>query len=114
MPASTRASIRSAVEVAGPSVHTILALRTRSTLLGQSDHQWAFGRRDRRRKRRGTGEVSVHGCSRGATFRDRPHDERLAAAGIACDEHARHRRLVLAVPGDVAALVNLDAELLDQ
>src|SRR3954452_3364360 len=35
MPALTRASMRSAVEVAGPSVHTILALRTRSTLLGE-------------------------------------------------------------------------------
>ena len=47
----------------------------------------------------------------GAALGDRPDDERLAATGVAGDEHAGHAGHVGVVAGDVAARVELDAEL---
>src|SRR4051812_26585846 len=103
MPASTRRRMWSAVSTAGPSVHTILALRTTLNLApgssrpsrreiapasgrrprtddpaNDSDEEWPLRRTDRAGQGGVAGEVPVHGRGRGAALRDRPDDQRLA------------------------------------
>ena len=134
MPASTSARIFSGVSTAGPRVQTILALRTTLDPSGlsdrsqraaadgrmrssgpRSDDQRALGRRDRRGQRGRPGEVRC---------RPRPprpgprRSPRRSATGRARRRRRRRRRRrsrhVRRVAGDVAALVEVDAELLDQ
>ena len=57
-------------------------------------------------------QVAVDDAGALAAFVDRPHDQRLAAAGVAGGEHALGRGRVRARLG-VAALILLDAELLE-
>jgi hypothetical protein len=58
--------------------------------------------------------VSVDAACRLAAFPDRPHDQRLATPHIAAREDARHARLIVGADGDVAALVETDAEVLEE
>ena len=51
---------------------------------------------------------------RAATFVDRPYDQRLAAACVTGDEHARHIGRIGRVAGQVAAAVEIDTELFGQ
>src|SRR5262249_23953632 len=66
-----------------------------------------------RREARLAHEVGVDAARRLAAFPDRPDDERLTAPHVAAREHAGHARLVVRSDGDVAALVELHAELVD-
>src|SRR5690606_6477573 len=50
----------------------------------------------------------------GPSLGDRPHDERLATTGVTGDEHPLDAAHVIQVAPDVPALVELDAQLLDQ
>ena len=59
------------------------------------------------------GKVSIDCCCGFAAFCDGPDDERLTAAHIAGSEDAVDRGHVVGVGGDVAALVESDAKLLD-
>src|SRR5690606_15303857 len=138
IPASTRAWIWSADSVAGPMVHTIFALRMVVTLSPESDPaRGTFasadvplgrlsaqrgdvrpdrraGRRHRHRQVRPAAQVTVHRCRAGPALGDRPHDERLSAAGVPGDEHAGDGRGERLVVCDTPTLVDLDPELLDQ
>src|ERR1051326_5474219 len=49
-----------------------------------------------------------------AAFPDRPDDERLPGTEIPAREDARNGRHVVAISGHVAALVELDAEIVDR
>ena len=62
-----------------------------------------IGRAHRRGQRRLAHEVLVDVRCGGATLGDRPHDERLPAAGVAGDEDAGGGRLVVVFALDVAA-----------
>ena len=55
------------------------------------------------------GQVLVHPGRAGPALGDGPDDQRLAAAGVAADEDALDVGGVVVVPGDVAALVRVDA-----
>jgi hypothetical protein len=74
------------------------------------------------RRRRGRDVLSVapgaqvavdHPCALAALV-DRPHDQRLAAARVACGKHAVHGRRIGLDRPNVAARVPLHAELLEQ
>src|SRR5690606_20619462 len=69
------------------------------------DRPWQSGRL--------AGEVCVHPVGSRPPLCDGPDDERLPTAGVPGDEDARHSRHVGVVATDVAALVQLDTELLD-
>src|SRR5262249_41542954 len=56
-------------------------------------------------------QVEIDAARGGATFGDRPHDQRLAALHIAAREHAAHAGHPVSVAPDVAALGELDAEI---
>ena len=56
--------------------------------------------------------VDTHGSF--AAFPDRPHNQRLATAGIASGEDSGNRRHVVIVGLDVAARIELDSELFDE
>ncbi len=56
-------------------------------------------------------EKQIHAACRAPAFGDRPHDERLTAADVTGDEDAGHRAHEVGVAPHVAALVELDAEL---
>src|SRR5581483_2220394 len=77
-----------------------------------SDRQRAHGRGDRAGQRGDPGQVLVD--RGGAALGDRPDDQRLAAPGVSGDEHVVDVGAVLAVALDVAALVEVQAELADQ
>src|ERR1700710_1414445 len=79
-----------------------------------SRHQRALSRRNRGGQVGGAGEPGVDRGGGGATLGDRPDDQRLAAARVAGDEDAVDRGQVAVVARDVAAVVELHAELLDQ
>ena len=57
--------------------------------------------------------MRVNRGGRSATFGDGPHDEALAAAHVAGDEHAVHVGAVVVGARDVAARVERDAELVE-
>src|SRR6478735_12671977 len=144
MPASTRDRIPSGVFTAGPRVQTIFALRTappyrrldRSkasdprravgeagfreekpvslTARDGSDDERALVRLDRRRERRRAGEVGVDGRGGAAPLGDRPDDQRLSAPHVAGDVDPGDRGGVRRVAPDVATLVEVHPELVDQ
>src|SRR5438128_6918195 len=60
------------------------------------------------------GEIAIDHARALATLVDRPHDQRLAAAGIAGREHPLHGARVGARVLDVAARVSFHAELVQQ
>ena len=61
---------------------------------------------------RGAGsEISIYAACCVATFLDCPYNQRLPTPHIAGREHAGNGRHVVFVGGDVAALIELDAEL---
>src|SRR5690242_14658156 len=68
---------------------------------------------ERRRERALAHEVTVDRGRARTAFRDRPHDEALAAAHVAAHEHVVNVRAPAPVARDVAALVQFDAELLE-
>ena len=111
------------VDVAGPSVATILARLIRELSGGVGGRKAVarlrvletdgdIGRADGRRQFGLTHEIGIHARGRGATLGDGPDDQRLSAAGVTGDENARRRGQVLVVATDVAALGELSAELL--
>src|SRR5205823_3427402 len=71
-------------------------------------------RSDRRGQRRRAHEPSVDRRGTRPAFGDGPHDQALTASHVAAHVHAVAIRGELSVTGDVAALVELDAELLEQ
>src|SRR6266508_5314658 len=77
-------------------------------------HERAGGRRDGRRQRSRAFEPLVDGSRRRAAFGDGPHDQALAPAHVAAHEDAVARRRERGVAADIAPLVELDAELLEQ
>src|SRR3954447_17270645 len=79
-----------------------------------SHHQRAVRRPDRRGQFTRTGQEAVAAAGGRAALRDRPHDERLAAARVTGDEDTRHVGLEVGVAGDVAALVELQTELVHE
>src|SRR6185437_1838638 len=92
-----------------------LRVRTRSTPRDAGaralDRDPAVGRPHGRWEVGFTFKIAVHCRRRSTTFCDGPHDERLAAAGVAGHEHPRLRGLVVAVAGDVATVVERQLEL---
>src|ERR1700722_9473224 len=58
-------------------------------------------------------EVIVDGFGGAATFGNCPDHERLSAAHIACGENPRHRAHIVPVGGDVAAPIEMHAELIE-
>src|SRR5690349_21972678 len=70
--------------------------------------------RDRRRQFADTAQVAVDGSGGAAPLGDGPDDQRLAAAHVPGHENPGHRGGVRAVPGDVAPLVEIDAEAGEQ
>ena len=112
------------VDVAGPRVATILARLIRVFSLGgfvwrraaaslrglQTDRD--IGRAHRSGQLRLAHEVPVDVRGGRAALGDRPDDERLAAPGVAGDEHAGGGGLVVVLAADVAAVGELRAELI--
>src|SRR6266568_2957619 len=118
MPASTRARMASGLEVAGPSVQMIFArrmVRPYPALLSRpSDRERSGGGRDGGWQVGGAGEPAVHRGGAGPALGDRPHDQRLAAAGVAGDEHTVGGAGVVAVADDGPTRVDPYAQLLQK
>src|SRR6476660_1977067 len=71
------------------------------------------GRRDGPREGARPREPGVDSGGRGASLGDGPDDERLSATGVAGHEDAGDRAHEVLVTADVAALVEVDPELLE-
>ena len=108
-PRSTEQS-SSAVDTSG--CRTPWAAGRTAARCGQTVSGRSVGR-DRARQRARAGEPRVDAGGGGTALGDGPDDERLPTTGVAGDEDARDRAHEVLVAPDVAALVELDAELLD-